>query len=421
MGGIRLMKLSVPQSTVANDKTRFRVLVTGRRFGKTTLAIRELAYHAKEPESVCWYVTGSYRAAKGLAWEPLKAQLSRLNWVKKINEAELTITLRNNSKICLRGCENPDSLRGFYIKGILIIDEAQDVPMEAFNVLRPTLSDHKAKVLFCGTPKGRSNQLFDWYQKGQDQTQQEWSSYSYTTAQGGFVDDDELEQAKKDLDPRTYRVEYEAEFANYEGVVYYSFDRAKHVREIKFDRQQQIIHVGIDMNINPMSAVCFVMDGDIIKIIDNIEMYGSNTDELAMEILSRFPNAKIFAYPDPASRQRKTSAAGRTDLSILQNHGFICKLFNRHMAIRDRVNAVNSRLTNGAGEVKIQIDPRCKRLIECLERQIYKPGTNTPEKDNGFDHLNDALGYAVSFLYPIRKNMANYDEQQTQTWGVKVA
>ena len=156
------MKLSVPQSTVAKDNSRFRVLSCGRRWGKTTLAIRELAYHDREPESVCWYVTGSYRAAKGLAWEPLKNQLGKLNWIKKVNEAELTIYLKNGSKICLRGAENPDALRGFYIKGILVMDEAQDVDPKAWEVLRPTLSDHNAKALFCGTPKGRANQLFDF-------------------------------------------------------------------------------------------------------------------------------------------------------------------------------------------------------------------------------------------------------------------
>ena len=33
----------------------------------------------------------------------------------------------------------------------------------------------------------------------------------------------------------------------------------------------------------------------------------------------------IFIYPDPASKQRKTSAGGRTDLVILQNAGFKVK------------------------------------------------------------------------------------------------
>ena len=412
------MKLSVPQTEVAKDQARFRVLSCGRRWGKTTLAIRELAYHARVPNSVCWYLTGSYRAAKGLAWEPLKQKLADLNWIQKINEAELTIYLKNGSKIMLRGSENPDSLRGFFIKGILVMDEFQDIDEDAWTVMRPTLSDHKARVLFCGTPKGKSNQLYDFYQRGQDETEQEWSSYSYTTAQGGWVSEEELAQAKRDLDPRTYRVEYEAEFANYEGVVYYAFDRAKNVKGFSFEEAQNVIHVGIDMNVNPMSAVCSVIKDGIMYVLDEIEMYGSNTDELCDEIATRFPNAKIIAYPDPSARARKTSAGGRTDLSIIQNNGFICKIFNKHMAVRDRVNSVNSQLCNGAGENKIVIHPRCKKLIGCLEKQIYKPGTSQPEKDTGYDHMNDALGYLVSFLHPIRKEYATNNE--TKTWGVKV-
>ena len=413
------MKLSVPQSTVAKDKSRFRVLSCGRRWGKTTLAIRELAYHAREPESVCWYVTGSYRAAKGLAWEPLKNQLGKLNWIKKVNEAELTIYLKNGSKICLRGAENPDALRGFYIKGILVMDEAQDIDPKAWEVLRPTLSDHNAKALFCGTPKGRANQLFDFYQRGQDKTEEQWSSYSFTTAQGGWVSDIELEQARRDLDERTFKVEYEAEFTNYEGVVYYAFDRSIHIDEINFQRPQQIIHIGVDFNVNPMTAVCFVYQDGHFYFIDEMELFGSNTDELCQEVLRRFPNTKIFAYPDASAKSRKTSSNGRTDVSIMQNNGFIVKMHNRNPAIRDRVNAVNTQLKNGAGVSNITIHPKCKKLIQALERQIYKPGTNLPEKDTGFDHLVDSFGYGISYLKPIRKQYAQ--QEQPQQWGVKVA
>ena len=66
------MKLSEPQQVVAKDTSRFRVLVTGRRFGKTTLAIRELCYVARIPNRVCWYVAPSYRQAKQIAWVQIK-------------------------------------------------------------------------------------------------------------------------------------------------------------------------------------------------------------------------------------------------------------------------------------------------------------------------------------------------------------
>ena len=106
------MKLSEPQQVVAKDTHRFRVLVTGRRFGKTTLAIRELCYVARIPNRVCWYVAPSYRQAKQIAWVQIKKILQDLRWVNRINEAELTIFLKNGSRICLRGADNPDSLRG---------------------------------------------------------------------------------------------------------------------------------------------------------------------------------------------------------------------------------------------------------------------------------------------------------------------
>ena len=147
------MKLSNLQQVVAKDEHRFRVLVTGRRFGKTTLAIRELCYVARIPNRNCWYVAPSYRQAKQIAWVQIKKILQDLRWVNTINEAELTIFLKNGSRICLRGADNPDSLRGVGID-FLVMDECADISEPSWTAtLRPTLSDTKGKALFCGTPK----------------------------------------------------------------------------------------------------------------------------------------------------------------------------------------------------------------------------------------------------------------------------
>jgi hypothetical protein len=141
-------------------------------------------------------------------------------------------------------------------------------------------------------------------------------------------------------------------------------------------------------------------------------MFGSNTDEMVAEIRTRYGNGTIVIYPDPASRQRKTSAGGRTDLSILQNAGFDVKVRSSHAAVRDRINSVNSRLLSKDGQRRLFVDPKCKKVIESLERHTYKEGTSQPDK-NGFDHMNDALGYAVEYLFPIRK--AN-KPQAPQRW-----
>jgi hypothetical protein len=43
-------------------------------------------------------------------------------------------------------------------------------------------------------------------------------------------------------------------------------------------------------------------------------------------------------------------------------------------------------------------------VIKSIERQIYKEGTSLPDKENNYDHMNDALGYLVEFLYPIKRD-----------------
>jgi hypothetical protein len=134
-------------------------------------------------------------------------------------------------------------------------------------------------------------------------------------------------------------------------------------------------------------------------------IYSSNTDEFIDELLSRYNKNKIIIYPDPASRQRKTSAGGRTDLTILQNAGFIVKCKSTHALVRDRINSVNSKLKAFDGKRSIFIDGSCKTLINSLMKQIYKEGSTQPEKNNGYDHMTDALGYAIEFLFPITSNL----------------
>jgi phage terminase large subunit len=395
------MKLSEPQRKVADDNARFRVLVTGRRFGKTTLAIRELCYHARLPNRLVWYICPSYRQAKQICWVKLKEILKDLRWINKINEAELTIFLKNGSRISLRGSENRDSLRGVGID-FMVLDECADIEESAFTeVLRPTLSDTKGGAIFTGTPKGM-NWFHDLYQRGQDPTETEWSSYQYTTIQGGFVDDQEIEQAKRDLDAKTYRQEYEATWETYSGIIYHAFSMAHNVKNFDEPLDNNILHVGIDFNLDPMSAVTSYIKDGIVHVMDEIQIWSSNTDELCQEIHRRYPGKKIFAYPDPASKQRRTSAGSRTDLSILQNAGFICKVMPRHMAVRDRINSVNAKLNSAAGVRGIFIHPRCKNLLNSIAKQTFKEGTVLPDKTQGFDHMNDALGYLISFLYPIK-------------------
>jgi len=410
------MPLSLPQTTIALDLHRFICVVAGRRFGKTHLSIRQLCYNARLPDQNVWYVAPTYRQAKQIVWRKLKHKLQDLRWTKRVNESELTIELKNGSLISLKGADNADSLRGVGLD-YLVMDEFADIDPEAwYEVLRPTLADKEGGAMFIGTPKGLGNWAHDLYNMPTEQPEQ-WASYQYTTLDGGNVKPEEIEAARRDLDERTFRQEFMATFETYAGRIYYSFDRKNNVVAIE-DHPRDIIYVGIDFNIDPMSAVIATRTGDRLYVFDEIRMFSSNTQELVAEISARYPKSKVWAFPDPASRQRKTSAGGATDLTILQNAQFVVKCPTSHTPVRDRINAVNSRLCDSTGDKHLFIHPRCKYTIEGLERQTYKEGTVQPDKDSGYDHQMDALGYLVDYLYPIRKDTPAYVPQR---WGHRLA
>jgi len=398
--------LSEPQKQVCLSNKRFRVLVTGRRFGKTHLCLTEILRKARFADNgKIFYVSPTYRMSKEIMWKQLKKKVKELRWVKYINETELTVVLINNCQISLKGADkSADNLRGVGLN-FLVLDEFSDIPEEAWSeVLRPTISDKhvNGEVLFVGTPKGVGNWSFDMYQKGKS-GDPEWESWKFTTVEGGQVEPHEIEQAKKDLDERSFKQEYLASFETYSGVVYYNFDRENNVKPCKYD-PQAIIHVGLDFNIDPMSACLFHLKNNVAEFFDEIVIYSSNTDEFIDELLGRYPKNKIVVYPDPASRQRKTSAGGRTDLTILTNAGFNVKCKSTHALVRDRINSVNSRLKNFDGSRNIFIDPSCKNLINSLMKQMYKEGTNIPEK-TGHDHMTDALGYGIEYIFPISSTL----------------
>jgi hypothetical protein len=404
--------LSKPQSIICRDESRWRVVVAGRRFGKTYLATRELARFARLPDQKVFYIAPSYRQAKQIIWEPLKAKLGSLNWIERANESDLSITLVNGSLIGLRSADNFDSMRGVGLN-FAVFDEFADQDYRVWSeVIRPALSDKEGHAMFIGTPKGRGNHLYDLFQQGK--TLPNWSSHNYTTADGGNVSLQELEDAKRDLDIRTYRQEYEATFETYAGIIYYGFTDANIVDYKEKEVPGQIL-VFCDQNVSPMSAVVAVQTTWGVHIIDEVIIYNSNTNELIDEVRNRYGERRVTVYPDSAGTQRRTSANGMTDIKILENAGWTVKYHRSHPGVKDRINAVNSAFSPASGAPKVLIDSRCKRTIESFRKHQFKEGTTLPDKDSGWDHSTDAVGYGIEYLFPIKKIIT--PQRPQGAWG----
>ncbi|MGB1952225.1 MAG: terminase large subunit domain-containing protein [Marinobacter sp.] len=400
------IELTKPQSRVWKSPERFKVLVCGRRFGKTFLALTWLAHNALKDGGLHYYVAPSYVQAKQIAWRLLKELVG--DAIISKNEADLSVEFPNGGIVQLKGAENRDGLRGVSLSSA-VLDEFAFMDQEVWSeVIRPATSDRQAPVLFITSPAGWNwaKDLYDYAAAGKDKN---WKALTFTTEQGGNVKREEIEAARRELPERTFRQEYLASFETLANRVYSYFDRHANVTRTLPDPDSAAeLYVGIDFNVDPISAVVAIKAVDQLHIIDEIVIPNSNTTELAQEIRRRYPEHKIRAYPDPSGKARKTSAIGGvTDFTILEQAGFRVIAPKKAPAVADRINEVQAMLCNTNGDRRLFIHPGCSELIKGLDGMTYKRGTSDPDKTLGLDHVTDALGYLVHSEFPIRRAVAD--------------
>lgn len=201
------------QQKVFGDKTRFKVIVAGRRCGKSRLsAVSLLVEGLKCPKgSAVMYVAPTQGQARQIIWD-LLLDLGR-DIIASSHVNNMDITLINGAKIYVRGSDRPDTLRGVSLT-YLVLDEVADIKEETWEkVLRAALSDKQGRALFIGTPKGR-NWFFDMYNLGESGSDDEWKSWHFTTKDNPLINPKEIENAKKTLSSFSFKQEYEASFDN---------------------------------------------------------------------------------------------------------------------------------------------------------------------------------------------------------------
>lgn len=205
------LSLHPGQFEVFREKARFKVVVAGRRWGKTQLAKSAIISMARVRKRLIWYVAPTYRMAKQIMWSELLDSIPK-KWIKKQNETVMQIVLVNGTVIELKGADKPDTLRGVGLH-FLVLDEFQDMRPDVWTkVLRPTLASTGGHALFIGTPKS-FNHLYELWSLGQKKELRDanvWKSWQFPTIMSPFIPPEEIEAAKRDMDEKSFRQEFEA-------------------------------------------------------------------------------------------------------------------------------------------------------------------------------------------------------------------
>jgi len=398
------VSLRYAQGEVFNSDKRFRLLVAGRRFGKSYLSCIELLRGAiSRPGEVYFYCAPTYRMAKDIAWKELKRLVPK-TWIQAKNETDLRLDLINGSSIELKGTENAMALRGRSLAGV-VLDEAAFMERDVWaEVIRPALADKQGWALFISTPDGTASWFYDMWCFCGEQEWDDWQRWSFTTIEGGNVKKEEVEAAKSQLDPRTFRQEFEASFENLTGLVAVSFADENIDKEVA-DLHMLPLLLGLDFNVDPMAGICAVKHNNTLYVFDEIMLTGGATTwDFTEEVVRRYGvDRRIIACPDPTGSARKTSGVGVTDHNILRRSGFTVMSPKSPWKIRDKITAVNTALLDANGERRTLIHPRCKELIKALRTLTYAPNTGLPNKNLGVDHAFDAFGYLCLQQFNLAK------------------
>lgn len=416
------------QRRLVSSKARFRVVAAGRRSGKTENAKRFIVSEAmtnrKDGIDRNYIAAAPTRdQAKRIFWQDLKALSHPAFVVGRPSESELTITYSSGSRLMVVGLDKPQRVEGIAIDGA-IIDEIAEVKRESWEQsIRPALSTvgRPGWCWLTGRPKGRGL-FYDLYHEAI--TKPDWEAFTWTSAT--VLDASEIEQAKADLDPLTFAQEYEARWVTFEGLAYYQWNPQDHYRDLAYNPNRPLIFC-FDFNVEPgVAAVLQEQDqkhaatGDewlpTTCVIGEVHIpRNSNTPAVCRKLVADWGHHQgdVFIYGDPAGGARHTSSDS-TDWDLVREvlkPAFGGRIRDRVARkapyIRDRVNAVNSRLKSTSGRVSLLVDPRkAPNVVRDFEGvTLLAGGSGEVDKKGaeaqGLSHLSEAIGYYIHEKFPV--------------------
>lgn len=354
-----------------------------------------------------WWVAPVYSQAE-IAFRRMKRALPRSLY--KSNDTEQTLELPNGARLFFKSGEKPDNLYGEDVYAA-VVDEASRIREESWHALRSTLTATRGPVRIIGNVKGRGNWFYHLARKAQrgapDMHYAKITAYDAVAA--GILNQQEIDDARSVLPEQVFRELYEASPGDLSGLVYKSFSTDNYAPDVDDDGASPLL-IGMDFNVDPMTAVIGKRVVDQLHLFDEISLSDSNTEQMAKEIRERYPYPrKITVYPDPSGNSRKTSApAGQTDFAILRSFDMTVLAPKAAPPVVDRINDVNALCKSANGTLRFFVNPsRCSRIVTALENLPYKKDTSQPNESatapdgTQMIHITDALGYLVHTEFPI--------------------
>lgn len=303
-----------------------------------------------------------------------------------------------------RSTETWNRIRGTTL-GFALVDEVDTSPMEIAQkacemILARLRGGSQPQLAVASTPEG-----YRWMWKTFcAETSPDRRLIKARTTDNPHLPPGFVESLYANLPPQLISSYINGEFCNLANAsVYPEYDRDRHFTDAAVNEDDRI-YCGVDLNVGNCLIEVIVRRGEEYHVV--AEHVVRDTPAIVTKLRETYPaqfeRGDVVVIPDAASRQRTTTNAKESDLSILKKGGFAIKEQLSNPAVEDRVNAVNVLLMHD----RLRVSAACKHLTRSLEQQAYDKFGRPEKNGTGLDdpsHPVDALGYAVSYLAPLRR------------------
>lgn len=340
----------------------------------------------KYPEGKHCFAALSYPQLKDISIPTFMMFFEEMRIPFLYHKSDKKFIINGRTELLMRSADTSERMRSVEIAS-LYCEELAYWRLEDFMVFLGRLRDKKGSMRMraATTPNG-----LNWFYKYFIKEAKEGRVlYNTSTLDNKHLPSEYVQMLKDSYDEEMQEQEIGGKFINIGSLrTYYAFSEEKHTRNI---RSNKVASVGMDFNVDPMTAVCGFTEGNKIYITDEIYLKNSNTFKIRDTIKQRH-GTNMLIIPDATAKARKTSAV-KSDHDLLREYFTVARV--RNPSRKDRFNCINNLLGKG----RLIIDEKCVNLINDLNN-FCDDGA-----DKKLGHISDALGYMCWYHFPIEREL----------------
>lgn len=395
---------------------RFPLVPAGRRSGKTERFKRFLTKMASADVGPYFAAAPTHSQAKKIFWDDLKQFTLSATHKRRPSESELIIYLDSGSEIHVIGLDKPQRIEGIPWRGGGI-DEFADVKADAWeanilpalNTVNPTDPDYRAWCWLLGVPDGL-NHYYDLCMKAETGADPNFKVFHWKSAE--ILPPDVMDAMKRAMSVKQFKQEFEASFETAGGRIYE--DYGKHnLTDATIQPHEQLMWMH-DQNFTPLSSAIGVRrnENKDLYLLDEIVLTSAVSRQAAIEFVEKYKdhaNKHVLIYGDPAGKagEKHGHASDYTDIEgVLKENGwrYTRKVKPAHPAIKDRQNAVRTKILTASGDTSLYVNPNtapwCHKGLATV--QLKDGSTFQEDQANQYQHITTAIGYCVDVEWPSK-------------------